>query len=216
MIEIDTRLRLARGIAKTEREASMEVFETLKRRGHPEAPPAVVSDGWGGIKQAMIAVYGQVPAYKGRGRRPTKKRQVEGWQYLQVVKKRDSKGRFLGTALRVVFGKAAEVLALLGQSTCYIERTHLTMRHMNGRLVRKGLGYSKQLRMHKAHAVWEDAVYNLCRYVKTLREEVLPEAARFEHRWSHLTPSMAAGLTDHRWSIKELLRTLPVPILDNT
>ena len=216
MIEIDTRLRLARGIAKTERDASTEVFETLKRRGHPEAPPAVVSDGWGGIKQAMIAVYGQVPAYKGRGRRPTKKREVEGWQYLQVVKKRDSKGRFLGTALRVVFGKAEEVLAPLGQSTSYIERTHLTMRHMNGRLVRKGLGYSKQLRMHKAHAVWEDAVYNLCRYVKTLREEVLPEAARFEPRWWHRTPSMTAGLTDHRWSIKELLRTLPVPILDNT
>ena len=216
MIEIDTRLRLARGIAKTETEASTEVFETLKRRGHPEAPPAVVSDGWGGIKQAMIAVYGQVPPYKGRGRRPRKKRQVEGWQYLQVVKKRDSKGRFLGTELRVVFGKAEDVLALLGQSTSYIERTHLTMRHMNGRLVRKGLGYSKQLRMHKAHAVWEDAVYNLCRYVKTLREEVLPEAARFEPRWWHRTPSMAAGLTDHRWSIKELLRTLPVPAIDNT
>ncbi len=60
MIEIDTRLRLARGIAKTETKASITVFETLKRRGHPEAPPAVVSDGWGGIKQAMIAVYGQV------------------------------------------------------------------------------------------------------------------------------------------------------------
>ncbi len=49
MIEIDTRLRVGRGIAKTETQASTEVFETLKRRGHPEAPPAVVSDGWGGI-----------------------------------------------------------------------------------------------------------------------------------------------------------------------
>ena len=216
MIEIDTRVRLARGIAKTETEASTEVFETLKRRGHPGAPPAVVSDGWGGIKQAMIAVYGQVPPYTGRGRRPTKKREVEGWQYLQVVKKRDKHGRFLGTELRVIFGKADEVLALLGQSTSYIERTHLTMRHMNGRLVRKGLGYSKQLRMHKAHAVWEDAVYNLCRYVKTLREEILPEAMPFERRWRHRTPAMAAGLTDHRWTIKELLRTLTVPIPGNT
>ena len=216
MIEIDTRLRIARGIAKTETQASTEVFETLKGRGHPEAPPAVVSDGWGGIKQAMIAVYGQVPPYKGRGRRPTKKRPVEGWQYLQVVKKRDTHGRFLGTDLRVIFGKEDEVLALLGQSTSYIERTHLTMRHMNGRLVRKGLGYSKQLRMHKAHAVWDDGVYNLCRFVKTLREEVLPSAVRFVQRWSHRTPAMAAGLTDHRWSIKELLRTIPVPIPGNT
>jgi hypothetical protein len=46
MINIDTRLRVARGIAKTETEASIEVFQTLKRRGHPDAPPTAVSDGW--------------------------------------------------------------------------------------------------------------------------------------------------------------------------
>ena len=36
MIETDTRLRVARGIAKTETKASTKVFETLKRRGHPD------------------------------------------------------------------------------------------------------------------------------------------------------------------------------------
>ena len=87
---------------------------------------------------------------------------------------------------------------------------------MNGRLVRKGLGYSKQLRMHKAQAVWEDVIYNVCWCVKMLREEVVPEAGRFARRWFHRTPTMAAGLTDHQWSIKELLRTIPVPILNNT
>lgn len=211
MIEIDTRLRVARGVAKTETEASTEVFETLKRRGHPEAPPAVVSDGWGGIKQAMIEVYGQVPPYKGRGRRPKKKRPVDGWQYLQVVKRRDKHGRFLGTDLRVVFGKEQDVLRLLGKSTAYVERTHLTMRHMNGRLVRKGLGYSKLLAMHRAQAIWEDLVYNLCRVVKTLRVEINAEADRFQRRWHWHSPAMAAALTDHLWSVKELLRTIPVP-----
>lgn len=39
---------------------------------------------------------------------------------------------------------------LLGQSTSYVERTHLTSRHMNGRLVRKTLGYSKELEMLRA------------------------------------------------------------------
>ena len=58
MIDSDTRLRAARGIAKTETEASREVFATLKRRGHPEAPPPTLSDGWGGIDEAMVAVYG--------------------------------------------------------------------------------------------------------------------------------------------------------------
>ncbi len=216
MIEIDTRLRVARGIAKTETQASTEVFETLKGRGHPEAPPAVVSDGWGGIKQAMIAVYGQVPSYKGRGRRPTKKRPVEGWQYLQVVKQRDTHGRFLGTARRVIFGEEAPVLALLGKSTSYIERTHLTMRHMNGRLVGKGLGFSKRLGLHKAQAAWEDLVYNVVRPLKTLRQEVKEQAARFEQRWCHRSPAMAAGLTDELWTVERVLRTVPVPTPNNT
>ena len=49
MIEIDTHLRVARGIGKTETHASVEVFERLQRQGHPDAPPPTVSDGWGGI-----------------------------------------------------------------------------------------------------------------------------------------------------------------------
>jgi len=106
MIETDTRLRVARGIAKTETEASTKVFQTLKRRGHPEAPPPTISDGWGGIDDAMVEVYGQVPAYKGTGRRPTKKRPLEGWQYLQMVKQRDERGRVVGTKLRVAIDKS--------------------------------------------------------------------------------------------------------------
>lgn len=213
MIETHTRLRVARGMGKTETEASTRVFETLKRRGHPEAPPPVISDGWGGIDEAMVAVYGQVPPYKGIGRPPTKKHPVDGWQYLQMVKQRDERGRVIGTELRVIFGEPEEVLAKLGSSTAYIERTHLTMRHMNGRLVRKGLGFSKLLSMHEAQAAWEDVVYNLGRTVKTLREEVQGDSSR---RWRHRTPAMAASLTDHRWTVKELLTTLALPGHNNT
>ena len=213
MIETDTRLRVARGIAKTETQASKKVFETLKRRGHPEAPPPTISDGWGGIDDAMVEVYGQVPPYKGTGRPPTKKRPLEGWQYLQMVKQRNSRGRVIGTKLRVIFGNPEEVLAKLGSSTAYIERTHLTMRHMNGRLIRKGLGFSKLLVMHEAQAAWEEIVYNLGRTVKTLRLEVQGVPPQ---RWRHRTPAMAAGLTDHRWTVKELLTTMVPPEPNNT
>jgi len=212
MIDSDSRLRVARGIAKTETEASIEVFETLKERGHPEAPPATVSDGWGGIGEAMVEVYGQVPEYSGRGRPPTKKQPQPGWQYLQVVKVRHN-GRVTGTALRVIYGDEDEVLALLGQSTAYIERTHLTMRHFNGRLVRKTLGFSKDVTMYKASAAWEDFVYNLARPLKTLRLEIFDDPSR---RWLPRTPAMVAGLTDHIWTVKELLTTLPVPSCNNT
>jgi hypothetical protein len=208
MIDIDNRLRAARGIAKTETEASIEVFQALKRRGHPDAPPPTVSDGWGGIDDAMVEVYGVVPEYGGVGRPPTLKRPQPGWQYLQVVKQREN-GRIVGVKLRVIYGDEEEVLALLGKSTSYVERTHLTMRLFNGRLARKTLAFSKSLEMYRASAAWEDIVYNLARPVKTLREEVFDDPNR---RWKPRTPAMAAGLTDHIWTVKELLTIIVCPI----
>ncbi|RMD48014.1 MAG: hypothetical protein D6835_06775, partial [Candidatus Thermofonsia bacterium] len=86
MIDSDTRLRVASGIAKTETEASQIVFTTLKQRGHPDTPPPTISDGWGGIREAMVEVYGRVPPYSGRGRLPILKQPGEDWQYLQMVK----------------------------------------------------------------------------------------------------------------------------------
>ena len=185
MIDVETRLRLARGMAKTETQASMEVFQRLKARGHSDRPPPTLSDGRGGVREAMVAVYGQVPPYKGRGRRPRKKRPGPDWQYAQMVKQRDGHGRVVGTKMKVIYGDEAEVLSVVGKSTAYGERTRLTMRHSNGRLVRKGLGYSKRLRLHKAAAAWEDILYNLTRSVKTLRQCVKEHAARFERRWRH-------------------------------
>jgi hypothetical protein len=212
MIDMDTRLRVARGIAKTETQASLEVFQTLKRRGHPKAPPPTISDGWGGIDDAMVEVYGKVPAYNGTGRPPTRKRPQPGWQYVQMVKQREN-GRVIGIKVRVVFGDPVATLALLGQSTAYVERTHLTMRLFNGRLTRKTLAFSKEVGMYRASAAWEDLVYNLARPLKTLRVEVFDDPRR---RWMQRSPAMAAGLTDHIWTVKELLKTVALPVINNT
>jgi hypothetical protein len=210
MIDTDTRLRAAGGIAKTETEASQIVFETLKQRGHPDQPPPTVSDGWGGIREAMVEVYGQVPAYTGKGRPPTHKQPGQGWQYLQVVKQREN-GRVIGTELRVIYGDEEKVLNWLGKSTSYIERSHLTSRHFNSRLTRKTLAFSKTLAMHQAAAALEDAYYNLVRPHKSLRVEV-NESLR---RWQPRTPAMASDLTDHIWTVKELFLKVPVPSVSN-
>jgi hypothetical protein len=207
MIDMDSRLRVARGIAKTETEACIQVFQTLKRRGHPDAPPPTASDGWGGIDDAMVEVYGVVPEYQGVGRPPTRKRPQPGWKYLQVVKQREN-GRVVGVKLRVIYGNKEAVLALLGKSTAYIERTHLTMRLFNGRLTRRTLAFSKLLEMYRASAAWEDLIYNLARPLKTLRVEVFDDPNR---RWQSRSPAMAAGLTDHIWTVKELLTTIVPP-----
>lgn len=213
MLDMNNRLRVARGIAKNETLASIEVFQTLKRRGHPEGPPPTISDGWGGIDEAMTEVYGIVPEYCGRGRPPTRKKAASDWQYLQMVKQRDEHGRFQGIKLRVVFGKKSEVLTLLGKSTAYIERSNLTSRHFNSRQVRKTLAFSKALHFYRAAAIWEDCYYNLIRPHKSLRQPAQNTSAR---KWIPTTPAMAARLTDHIWTVKELFYSLPTPIVSNT
>ena len=96
----------------------------------------------------------------------------------------------------------------MGRSTAYIERSNLTPRTFISRLGRKTLAFSKHLdkhvEMYEASCAWEDVVYNLGRSHKSLRHEVCNEGRRWEKR----SPAMAAGLTDHIWSVEEILTTV--------
>jgi hypothetical protein len=180
-------------------------MQQLKARGHPDGPPPLATDGQGAYREAMVETWGEVPEPTGQGRPPLHKPPQEDWHYLQVVKHR-SGSRILKVEIEVIYGDET-TLDLVGGHTSYVERTNLTSRHINGRLVRKTLSFSKQLEMLQASSVWEDMVYNLTRPVKTLRLEVNDERRRFQPR----SPAMAAGLTDHIWTIKELLTTVVPP-----
>ena len=207
MLDMDSRLRVASAIEKDETQASISVFEILKRRGHPDGPPPTISDGWGGIDEAMVAVYGKVPEYSGCGRPPTRKQPGSDWLYLQMVKQHDEQGHFTGTKLKAIFGSKDEVVNLLGKSTAYIERSNLTSRLFNGRQVRKTLAFSKEIDCYRAAATWEDGYYNLVKPHKSLRLRVHDIPGR---KWQPRTPAMAARLTDHIWTVKELLTTIPM------
>jgi IS1 family transposase len=74
-------------------------------------------------------------------------------------------------------------------STSYIERFNLTTRMANRRYTRLTNGFSKRLRNHEAAVALYVVHYNLCRVHETLRT----------------TPAMALGITDHIWSIAELI-----------
>ena len=170
----------------------------------------MATDGKGDYRTALVDTWGQVPPYQGRGRPPTCKQPQAEWQYVQVVKERTG-NRLTGVHIKVVYGEASDVLALMGGHTAYVERTNLTSRQMNGRLVRKTLSYSKQLAALEAACAWEDWVYNLTRTVDTLS---LPVQIG-QQRWKRQTPAMAAKLTDHIWSIKELLSAVVPPCAVN-
>jgi IS1 family transposase len=74
-------------------------------------------------------------------------------------------------------------------STSYVERQNLTVRMSSRRFTRLTNGFSKKLENHAAAVSLYVAHYNLCRWHETIRS----------------TPAEALGLTDHAWSIGELL-----------
>lgn len=184
----------------------MVMMSQIKDRSNPTEPPAIASDGNDSYPEAMLETWGKIPEYTGRGRPPTRKQPQPEWKCLQVTKHR-SGGRLIGITHRVVYGDPKEVPNLMGLNTAYVERTNLTSRQMNGRMVRKTLSFSKKEKMLVASCAWEDWVYNLTRPVKSLRVEVNDG----QRRWKSRSPAMAAGLTDHIWTIGELMRTVIVP-----
>ena len=75
-------------------------------------------------------------------------------------------------------------------STSHVERLNLTMRMHMRRLTRLTNGFSKKWSNLEAALAVMVASYNFCRIHSALK----------------VTPAMQAGLTDHVWSIPELLR----------
>jgi hypothetical protein len=210
---MDSRLRVGSAIGKSEEEIGPELMKQVKMHAPEEEPPAIATDGKGTYRDAMLDTWGKVPEYSGRGAPPKLPKPGKDWKYLQVVKKR--KGCKLESVhIKVVYGNPEDVKAKLGCHTAYVERTNLTSRTMNGRLVRKTLSFSKELRLLQAASDLEDALYNFTRPVRTLQVE-LPNPSK-QARYQQRSPAMAAGLTDHIWTVRELLTLMLVPLSANT
>jgi len=74
-------------------------------------------------------------------------------------------------------------------STSFVERSNLTMRMQMRRLTRLTNAFSKKLDNLKAAVALHFAYYNFCRIHQSLKT----------------TPAMEAGITNHLWSIRDLL-----------
>jgi IS1 family transposase len=74
-------------------------------------------------------------------------------------------------------------------STSYVERQNLTMRMGMRRFTRLTNGFSKKIENHIAAVAIHFIHYNFARIHKTLR----------------ITPAMAAGISDHVWSLEEIV-----------
>ena len=125
VIDTKTRLRVGRAIEKTEEEVAQNLMQQVKRYAPDAGPPALVTDGKGAYREAMLQTWGKVPAYGGRGAPPTLPRPGEDWYYAQIIKKRKG-GKLESVRIKVIYGDPEEVKKKLGCHTAYVERTHLT------------------------------------------------------------------------------------------
>jgi transposase-like protein len=173
----------------------------------------VCVDGFSSYVSAFRRVF-RDPVHTGRRGRP-RRVLAAGFQLGQVVKQYVQR-RVVSVRQRVVEGSSAGIAAVLaatgtgqGIHTAYIERFNATMRSALAPLVRRGRAIAHKVETLQAGMYLVGCTYNFCWAHASLRQ-VAP--AGNGRKWQERTPAMAAGLTDHPWTLHELLGyQIPLP-----
>jgi transposase-like protein len=152
-------------------------------------------DGFAAWTSSVLRVF-RDPLRTGRRGRPP----LVVWDELHVVQvvKQYAGRRLVGVERRLAHGclRCAEAVMQTSQiglgviNTAYVERLNATFRTWLPALARRSRTPARQAAQLEAAMFWMGAVYNFCRVHATLEG----------------TPAMAADLTDHVWSVDELLR----------
>jgi transposase-like protein len=166
----------------------------------------VCVDGLASYVTAFLRVF-RDPVRTGGPGRPRLKL-ASGLLIGQVIK-HTAQRHVVGVTRRVVRGTADAIAGVLratgtgtGINTAYIERLNATFRGAMAALVRRGRAIAHTQATLQAGMFLVGCLYNFCWEHDSLRLEVGSEEGR---RWRGRTPAMAAGLTDHRWTVHELL-----------
>ncbi len=208
-VALDPEHRLVVSVVPGKRttEKVQTLVQDFKRRTGGRPMNLITSDEYKPYREAILRAYGKkvAPRRTGRAGRPRAPyyAPLPTLNYATVHKTR-KKGRVVKIDYRVIFGTEAAVKAALRRSTvsnkintAFVERHNGTDRNRNGRKVRKTYCFSKDWQIHEAVTYFTMYSYNFCWPIRTLRHET--SAGRWEPR----TAALAAGLTDHVWSLSE-------------
>jgi IS1 family transposase len=198
-------------------EMAQRVVHQVVQRLAPGCVPLCFTDGLKDYGTAFLAHFGQwmQPARR-RDKGPMPQPRwvpLPELLYAQVVKAYRRR-RIVGVNYRVVFGtmeRVQQVLSACGRkiNTAFIERLNLDIRQRVAAVGRRVNtlcqgedGIRQQLTVYHAY-------YNFCLPHSSLRQPLwVPEPTNGSGSaklWRPCTPAMAAGLTDHVWSLKEVL-----------
>ena len=171
-------------------------------------------DGFSAYVSAIRDVF-RTPVLTGKRGRP----RLLCWEHVCVVQviKQVSMKRVVSVVRRMAFGtyEKAESLLKQTQSTmqahvAYIERLNGTFRSRIVALVRRGRCLARQLPVIQQAMYLVGSVHNFCAPHKSLRLALYLSENRIH--WVPRTPAIAAGITDHIWSVHELLSyQVPLP-----
>ena len=211
-IMVSTRLWLGGVIARQRDEHLILALVQIIRKCALARPLLICVDGFIAYVQAVQLVF-RSPLPNGKRGRPW----LISWPDIhigQVIKCYQGK-RVVDVTRRMARGCLGTALALLVKShggtklnTAFIERLNATFRSRLAVLVRRSRALIRNPETLEPLMYLMGCMYNFCTEHKSLR---LPGIIG-GHKWIARTPAIAAGLTDHIWTVKELLLfQLPPP-----
>jgi len=184
----------------------------------PGCIPLFLTDGFKEYSTALLTHFGQwVQPLRRQAKGPAPKPRwmpVPQLLYAQVVKT-VRRRRLVRVRHRVVFGTleaVEQVLAACGWqiNTAFIERLNLSLRQHVAAIGRRVTTLCKHEDGVRQQLALYHVYYNFCLPHASLRIPfALPEPTHgtgSAKRWQLRTPAMAAGLTDHVWTLREVLR----------
>jgi hypothetical protein len=167
------------------------------RRCAAHRPLLVCTDGLVSYIRAIRETF-RDPVHTGKGGRP----RLRAWRHVLIaqVVKRYERRRVVATERRIVDGTPARVETLRHRSqgsgvinTAYIERLNATFRERLAPLARRCRALARHtVTLHEGMFL-VGTVYNFCTPHESLSDT------------QQTTPAMAAGITDHCWTMHELL-----------
>jgi IS1 family transposase len=206
---VSTRLWLA-GVVSLTRDTGLadRLLMQVRRCAEAWRPLLVCTDGWaaylGSIRRAFRE---KVKRTVGRGRSA-----LVVWPELLIatVIKHTKRRRVVEITRRMTQGCLERAQELLTQSkggsvlnTAFIERLNATFRERLATLTRRCRHAAQRTEALSTGMYLIGCVYNFC--------AVHDELSSSKHWGTPMTPAMAAGLTDHRWRVQDLLLFKVVP-----
>ncbi len=183
----------------------------------PGCVPLFLTDGFKEYTTALLTHFGQwVQPSRRQATGPAPKPRwmpLPELLYAQVIKTVRQR-RLVRVTHRVVFGTVEAVQQVLAAhgwqiNTAFIERLNLSIRHHVAAVGRRVATLCKGEEGLRQQLALYHVYYNFCLPHASLRLP-LPQSAPTHgngsaKRWQPQTPAMAAGLTDHVWTLREVL-----------